>query len=435
MRASFVRLIAALIASTASVLAQHSEPTNANATAIEEPYQSLRTELLQIGEDDQKYRLQLEEIRQAGRSINSEQAREPWAKIKASDATNRRKVKTILDQYGWLGPEQVGADASEAMFMVIQHSDLATQQKYLPMLRAAVKENRLSPKMLPLLEDRVALRSGRRQVYGTQIGDSAELGGTYVSPLEDPDNVDKRRAEVGLGPLAEYVKRWSITWDVEAYKKRLPEIEAHQKRVHYPSPAAEITAQNKPLQVELEAVAEADQKYRSQSEECEKTYGRESMEMQELWVKIHALDETNQLKVTTIIDRQGWLGPDEVGEKASGALFLVIQHASLSVQQKYLPVLRAAVHEDKAHPTDLALLEDRVAVGEGRRQAYGSQIGFDELTRKYYVQPLEDADHVDKRRAEVGLGPIADYVKKWGISWDPEICKKQPPEPKPKQLD
>jgi hypothetical protein len=49
-------------------------------------------------------------------------------------------------------------------------------------------------------------------------------------PLEDPDNVDKRRAAVGLEPLADYVKSWDIEWNVEAYKKQLPAIEAKQKK-------------------------------------------------------------------------------------------------------------------------------------------------------------------------------------------------------------
>jgi hypothetical protein len=51
----------------------------------------------------------------------------------------------------------------------------------------------------------------------------------YVLPLEDPDNVDKRRAEVGLQPLAEYVAYWQIKWDVEQYKKDFPKIEAKEK--------------------------------------------------------------------------------------------------------------------------------------------------------------------------------------------------------------
>ena len=45
----------------------------------------------------------------------------------------------------------------------------------------------------------------------------------------DPDNVDKRRAEVGLPPIAEYIKNWDMKWDLEQYKKDLLSIEAKEK--------------------------------------------------------------------------------------------------------------------------------------------------------------------------------------------------------------
>jgi hypothetical protein len=78
--------------------------------------------------------------------------------------------------------------------------------------------------MLALLEDRVALRTGHKQIYGSQITSNA-AGENVVDALDDPENVDKRRAEVGLGPLADYVRRWNITWDPIAYQKQLPELE------------------------------------------------------------------------------------------------------------------------------------------------------------------------------------------------------------------
>ena len=52
----------------------------------------------------------------------------------------------------------------------------------------------------------------------------------YVSPMIDPDNVDQRRAEVGLQPLADYVRRWNIIWDVEQYKNDLPRLENLEKK-------------------------------------------------------------------------------------------------------------------------------------------------------------------------------------------------------------
>ncbi len=146
------------------------------------------------------------------------------------DSINYIKVSEILDKYGWVGVDKVGGQANHTLFLVIQHADLKTQQKYLPMMREAVKHKNATGSALALLEDRVALGEGKRQIYGSQIGRNKETQKYYILPLDDPDNVDKRRATVGLGLLADYVKRWDINWNVEEYKKLLPEIEAKQER-------------------------------------------------------------------------------------------------------------------------------------------------------------------------------------------------------------
>ncbi|KQX08882.1 DUF6624 domain-containing protein [Flavobacterium sp. Root420] len=141
------------------------------------------------------------------------------------DSLNLIKISKILDEKGWVGKDVVGSQANQTLFLVIQHGDLKTQQKYLPMMREAVKKGSAKASSLALLEDRIALREGRKQIYGSQIATNSITKKSFVSPLEDPDNVDKRRAEAGLGPIADYVKKMDIIWDVEAYKKELPELE------------------------------------------------------------------------------------------------------------------------------------------------------------------------------------------------------------------
>lgn len=141
------------------------------------------------------------------------------------DSLNLIRVLKILDEKGWVGKDKVGQQANQTLFLVIQHSDLKIQQKYLPMMREAVKNGNAKPSHLALMEDRVALREGRKQIYGSQIGANPISNKPYVLPLEDPNNVDKRRADVGLEPLAEYVNFWNITWNVEQYKKDLLEVE------------------------------------------------------------------------------------------------------------------------------------------------------------------------------------------------------------------
>ena len=105
----------------------------------------------------------------------------------------------------------------------------ATQEKYLPMMRDAVKSGKAKRSSLALLEDRVALKQGRKQVYGSQISWNMKTNTYYVLPLADPDAVDKRRAEMGLPPLQIYLSNWQMKWDVEQYKKGLPQLEAMLK--------------------------------------------------------------------------------------------------------------------------------------------------------------------------------------------------------------
>ena len=153
-----------------------------------------------------------------------------WKNIAEKDSVNLIKIKKILDERGWLGEDVIGKKGNWTLFGVIQHSDIETQLKYLPMMRDAVKKGNASARSLALLEDRVALRQGKRQIYGSQIHTDKDTKEKYVAPLIDPENVDIRRSEVGLGTLSDYVSRWNITWDVEKHKERTIKIESEKKQ-------------------------------------------------------------------------------------------------------------------------------------------------------------------------------------------------------------
>ena len=189
---------------------------------------------------------------------------------------------------------------------------------------------------------------------------------------------------------------------------------------------------NKPLVAQLDSIYTEDQKYRLQIDEIEKKYGLESKEMKAHWKIIKHKDSLNFIKVESFLDKYGWLGADVVGRQGNSTLFLVIQHSDQGTQEKYLPMMREAVKNGKATGSSLALLEDRVALGQGKKQIYGSQIGRNNYTKLYYVLPLEDPNNVDKRRAEVGLQPLAEYVNHWQIKWNVEQYKKDLPQSKEK---
>lgn len=150
-------------------------------------------------------------------------------KMRANDSVNTLQVTAILDKYGWPGADVVGHDGNATIFLVIQHADLKVRDKYLPLMRKAVKEGGAQAPDLALLEDRVALDHHRKQTYGTQI--SSDPQGDFLAPLADPDHIDQLRAKMGLGPVAEYLESFGLKWNVQEYKKQLPEYVKRQKGI------------------------------------------------------------------------------------------------------------------------------------------------------------------------------------------------------------
>jgi hypothetical protein len=128
----------------------------------------------------------------------------------------------------------------------------------------------------------------------------------------------------------------------------------------------------------------------------------------EEWTKIDA-DNTAYMK--SVIDKHGWPGKSMVGDDGALAAFLMVQHADRdpAFQKKCLPLMEAAVLAKEASASQLALLTDRVLLAEGKQQRYGSQ--FTVVDGKSVPRPIEDPEHVDARRAAVGLPPLAEYAK------------------------
>ncbi len=169
------------------------------------------------------------------------------------------------------------------------------------------------------------------------------------------------------------------------------------------------------LRKELEKVYITDQEPRRSVNQIIQKYGFDSAPLDSLNRLIHRTDSLNQLKVQKIIDLYGWLGKSEVGDMANQTLFLIIQHSDIAVQEKYLPMLRKSVSKEESNAYDLALMEDRILMSQGKKQLYGSQVRRNAQSKQYEVYPIEDEKNVDKRRKKMGLEPLADYLKGFGI--------------------
>jgi hypothetical protein len=135
-----------------------------------------------------------------------------------------------------------------------------------------------------------------------------------------------------------------------------------------------------------------------------------STEALELSQRVAAIDEDNTAWFRGVVREHGWPGRSLVGEEATHAAWLLVQHADRDpdYQRECLDLLQAAVEAGEGSAQELAYLTDRVLLAEGKPQRYGTQ--FTAGATSWEPGPLEDPDRVDERRASVGLPPLEEYA-------------------------
>ena len=172
--------------------------------------EKLRAELDKRVEEDQKARKQLIDLqaRQGGNDAEAakKEVEAATKKMQEIDASNTARMKEVVDKNGWPGKSLVGTDGAQKAWLLVQHADQDRdfQKRCLKLLAGAVKKGEASPDHLAYLTDRVRVADKAKQVYGTQFHEVDGKMEPY--PIEDEANVDQRRKEVGLPPLAEYRK-------------------------------------------------------------------------------------------------------------------------------------------------------------------------------------------------------------------------------------
>jgi hypothetical protein len=172
---------------------------------------------------------------------------------------------------------------------------------------------------------------------------------------------------------------------------------------------------DRPLQHELGRMYDDYQNPRIKIAEIERLSGRSTREWQDANALMSKKDSINCLKLGKILDEKGWQSIEEVGIQGNMTLPLILQSAPLDMQKKYLTLLKNAVKEGKAAANDLAILEDKIALTETKKQIYGTQVQWNVKKSRYDLLPIKEEKEVDARRQALGLPPLSDYLKKWAV--------------------
>lgn len=162
-----------------------------------------------------------------------------------------------------------------------------------------------------------------------------------------------------------------------------------------------ITENNRcqPFIDSLTAMAELDQSVRN-------------MEWTEETMKLATVvDSANVAKLKQLIEQYGFPTWKLVGQYGQMNAWTIAQHSSEYLPH-FLKQYRKAVEENNATRRELAYLEDRLLVENGRPQIYGTQFLYSVKDSTAYLYATVDMKHLDDRRISVDLYSMDEYLKR-----------------------
>ncbi|HKC65739.1 MAG TPA: VWA domain-containing protein [Pyrinomonadaceae bacterium] len=209
-----------------------------------QPDLKLRDELLQLKADNQRLFQRTTE-----QGYNDD---ELMKRLHEAREENSAHLCQILKEHGWPTMSMVGKDGVAAAFYLLKNSEaFELQRELLPVIIAAVKRDEIEKSDFAGLVDRLRLRAGQKQIFGTQA--SVINGFLILHPIEDEAHVDARRNQYGLPPLAEYLKALQRIYGLPLVKSPSPPTRVSTDRLQ--SSIQKTIADNLP---DAEPISEGD---------------------------------------------------------------------------------------------------------------------------------------------------------------------------------
>lgn len=121
-------------------------------------------------------------------------------------------------------------------------------------------------------------------------------------------------------------------------------------------------------------------------------------------------DKENQILVASIL-KKGL--PEGLSPQSYNAIWLIVDHAGLKFQKKYLPIIEKAAQKELINAGNYAVLTDRIRMREGKPQKYGTQSYTVTVDGQQviYIWLVENAEILNELRREIGAGDIETYIQ------------------------
>jgi hypothetical protein len=138
--------------------------------------------------------------KQMGKPVTDQQLKDAERAAIENDKVLQGELDELVARCGWPTTSGYGDKAPQYASFIVQHADLPFQERYLPMMQAAADAGELAQRHVAMLVDRMLMRKGLPQRYGSQL--TSKDGALVVYPIEDPERVDARRTAVGMVPAS-----------------------------------------------------------------------------------------------------------------------------------------------------------------------------------------------------------------------------------------
>lgn len=157
-----------------------------------------------------------------------------------------------------------------------------------------------------------------------------------------------------------------------------------------------------------------DKQMRQQVDSAFKKYGKDSPQWKSAWTSLQNSDREHNAFIKDLITGfKVYPGKNYVGEDASHCFWTLVLHQDkdTALQKEVIALMKPEVDQKNVEPNEYAYLVDRLKLNTGKNQIYGTQCYYDPKKKAYVPRPIDDRENVDKRRKEMELPPMSEYLK------------------------
>ena len=209
------------------------------------------------------------------------------------------------------------------------------------------------------------------------------------------------RAEPRDPPLSEAAQKAFDAWQAQYSEAKAGAREAMQ-----PTPLARLHARVSVEQAGRRALMSVNAAGLSEADTKAATAA--------IWAVLTPADADNTAFLKTILPADGWFRISREGYSATIDGWVVVQHSpDRAFMREVLARMEPLMAERDVDGQTYALLFDRVAVFEGRRQRFGTQGACE--NGKIAILAIEEPDAVEARRKELGMLSLTDYERQIGV--------------------